>query len=919
MKGDKNNIFFNMIHYVLSEQSNVSWILKSSFINFTGLQTEVSFSKFQKPNLVNDILEYVTHVKPYHTKFDQFIEKYTSKNDKVRIQGDRKEAADGTFIVIQNLVEFFNITHKMRFDNVTLTPDIETYNNLPNSKSAQEAFWDTTSANRLYANVTKDLDKISEILKGGFKGLTIDGGDFLIDAYGYDSRAYDDNLYDAPNITNEYFIVDYTDNEYTNYTKTFTKIQLNLLKTNHPYKLTKSKIKIYSYYNGIRTEIIEYNIIDDIVNIFKGIREYEKIVITVSETDTTGSIIKYNYIFVGIPFVEEVSDSGIKTLTDYGTTRFKMPDAEYGLKSMRVYKTDKNGNKELITDYIKDGDYIQLPNIPDEFTTISITIVDYSFLYDKIYSYEDIWASQNNLMYIDGEGFLRPHWDKFHPSELTISRCQDFLFINKYENNTPKEQHYIDVWRNNTYADWDNGENTILTRDLNIGDKQIYVKNGKVFEKPYIDSNGIKVPGVLCIEDEIIEFYHIEGNVLSSIKRASRGSSFKQKYTAGSVCWNYGKNNTIKKETTFRATGYTAYPTKLSYEIPADILDRSEITVYKTKRVNMLNNLTPDSQYVNFDKPVLATTAEVKITYTVDDFFKIANGAVLGIKLGEINEPIIIYFEEDVMSIQDVVKYINNYIPSGYTLKVTTDGETITFTSYAGNSLLIYNVNGYPVQELFDCTLISSIVSPTVYCNGVNGIIINGNKVIWGNHAHTIKWLKEHPYEGDVNEMILSINKNNNLKKQIISRNNDNRLEIVSINGSDLRLEEVGETTLDSIGMQPYRKIPAFIHFNENYNSLVAYQEKATNAGSVVINGKTIYFYVYTEYADETTGEIYSRIEDIRTDQTINADEAIITTPAVYELYKDVDYTIEGNKVVLLEAPKDYEAVYVVNNWKRND
>jgi len=913
MKGDKNNIFFNMIHYILSEQSNVDWILKSSLINFTGLQTEVSFSKFQKPNLINDIMQYINYVKPYHTKFDQFIEKYTSKNDKLKIRGDRKETTDGTFIVIHNLVEFFNITHKMRFDNVSLTPDIKKYEK-STSLQDKKKFWDTTSANRLYANTTKNLDKISEILKGGFKGLTVDGGDFLLDAYGYDNRPYDSSLYDAPNITNDYYIVNHTETDYDNYVKEFTKVNLNLLKTNHPYRLSKNKIKIYSYYNNIRTEIIEYNIMDDIINIFRGIRKFEKIIITVSETNDLGAIVKYNYIYVGVDFFEEVAPSGNKKFSEYGTIRFKLPDADYGLKSLRVYLIDPDGSKNVLTNYIKDGEYIQLYNIPEEFYTISITIVDYSFLYDRIYSYEDTLASQNNLMYIDGEGFLRPHWDKYHPSELTIARGKDCLFVKKYtEEGKPIDQHYFDVWHNDTYSDWDNGEKTELAQPLKMGDNKIHVRNGKIFEKPYVNKDGIKVPGLLFIENEIIEFYEISGNTLTSIKRATRGSSFKTTYPKGTVCWDYAKNNTTKSEASYDYIGHQLDGENTIYQIPGDIKATSKIDVYKTKKVNMLNDLTPESQYVNFDQPILANTNEVKITYTVNDFFKVSRNSVLGIKLGEINEPLNIGFSEDIDNIQDVARYISSKIPSGYTLRITTNGETITFNSYAGNSLLIYNVNGYPVQEIFDCTDISDTTNPTVQCNGEDGIVINGYKIIWGNYAHTIKWLKENPYEGDVNEMILSINKNTNVRKQVIARNNNNHIELISINGKNITLEAVGETSLEDLGLKEISVLPPFITYNENYNSVAIYQERAGNAGSVVISGKTIYFYVYTEYMEN--GQTYSRIQDIRTDQTIKKDDAIIMTPVAYQLKETIDYTIENDNIVLLQTPNKYEALYITNNF----
>lgn len=915
MKGDKNNIFFNMIHYILSEQANVDWILKSSFINFTGLQTEVSFSKFQKPNLVDDILEYITHIKPYHTKFDQFIEKYTSKNDKVKIQGDRKEATDGSFIVIHNLVEFFNVTERIRFDNVTLDPDIELYNNLPNTKTAERKFWETTSANRLYANTTKDLDRIKDILRGGFKGLTLNGGEFLIDSYGYEAKPYDTTLYDAPNITNFYYIVNHTEPEYSNYKKYFINAQNNLLKTNHPYALTREKTKIYSYYNDVRTEIREYNIIGDIINIFRGIEKYEKIVVTVSEQEENGSITRYNYIFVGVNFREEVSDSGVKEFAEYGNLTFKIPDADYGIKTMRVYSMDTNGTKLPITNYIKNGQYITLTLPVPEFYTVSISIIDYSYIYDRIYAYEDVYASQNNLMYLDGEGFLRPHWDCNHPSELTISRPLDSAFICKYdEDGKPKDQLFIDSLRDTTYSDWDSGEHTILTKELKIGDRQIHVKNAKLLEQPKIDENGVKTPGVICIGNEIIEFYGVEKNTLFSIKRATRGSSFKVSYPKGTMVWDYASNNTIKQKNTFYSIGYTADTDNLSYLIPGDIDRFSVINVYKNQRVRMLDDLTPDSEYVNFDKPILNTTNEIKLIYKPENFFKVAKGNEIGVKLGEINDAFVIHFSEDITTLEDLTNYINENVPPSYEFNAKVLNDSLVFTSGAGNSILLYNADGYPVQEIFDSTMLGTVINPTVLCNGTNGIIVNGFKTVWGNYAHTIKWLKENPYTGDINECVLSINNNRNLKNKVLARNNENRLEIVSLDGKPIEITMVGDTTLEDLGLKSIQEIPEIIQPSDSFGSLIAFQEKAQQAGSVVINGETVYFYIYNEYIDQETGALFSRIEDIRTIANIKADEAIITTPAVYELNEGSDYIIEGNKIVLTTPPQDFEAIYITNN-----
>ena len=45
---DRNKIFFGLVHYILSEQKNVDWILKTSLVNFTGINSTVTEQKYEK-------------------------------------------------------------------------------------------------------------------------------------------------------------------------------------------------------------------------------------------------------------------------------------------------------------------------------------------------------------------------------------------------------------------------------------------------------------------------------------------------------------------------------------------------------------------------------------------------------------------------------------------------------------------------------------------------------------------------------------------------------------------------------------------------------------------------------------------------------------------------------------------------------
>ena len=76
-----NNLFFTSIRYVMTEQTPVDWIFKTSFIKAKHNVGEL----VQKTNYKNDSLssyeDYVSEVKPYRTKIREFVSSYTKTED----------------------------------------------------------------------------------------------------------------------------------------------------------------------------------------------------------------------------------------------------------------------------------------------------------------------------------------------------------------------------------------------------------------------------------------------------------------------------------------------------------------------------------------------------------------------------------------------------------------------------------------------------------------------------------------------------------------------------------------------------------------------------------------------------------------------------------------------------------------------
>lgn len=105
---DKNRVFFGLIHYVLSEQKNVDWIIKSSLIDFTGISSLLEEKPYKTDNILNEIIDYVKSIKPYHVQFSKYFEKYETATEQVNIPKN----------------DWLNNTIKLRFDKIKPTSDI---------------------------------------------------------------------------------------------------------------------------------------------------------------------------------------------------------------------------------------------------------------------------------------------------------------------------------------------------------------------------------------------------------------------------------------------------------------------------------------------------------------------------------------------------------------------------------------------------------------------------------------------------------------------------------------------------------------------------------------------------------------------------------------------------------------------------
>jgi hypothetical protein len=74
---DQNELFFSMLNFVVSEQKNPSWLFKSSYIYIKEKNVPLTEKQLYVPDQINNIVNYIKDVKPYHTQIRDYSTQYT--------------------------------------------------------------------------------------------------------------------------------------------------------------------------------------------------------------------------------------------------------------------------------------------------------------------------------------------------------------------------------------------------------------------------------------------------------------------------------------------------------------------------------------------------------------------------------------------------------------------------------------------------------------------------------------------------------------------------------------------------------------------------------------------------------------------------------------------------------------------------
>jgi hypothetical protein len=526
---DKNKIFFGLIHYILSEQKNVDWVLKTSLINFVGLSGGMSNKGYQSNSIVDNIIDYIYQVKPYHVQFAEFIEKF--KNDIEIVNVDTDDVA--------------NTTLSIRYDALSTKPDKELvydYETSLEPENVKYKWLDTNMANRLYLTKTKDEDEIMEIMNSYFKGLTISGGEFDIERFGYEEFLYESALYDSPTIEYDYMMVNFNENTQVPYEKKFVLSGKSVFEFEYePKSPVDIVIEKENLITGEKKRIDDRQVIIQdnryTIDIFTGIEDYDKVTIYV--VDNFNQENDREFIYVATPF--EPSDSNI-LFRDYKqleeNVRLPMPEIDIDREKIVILRETKDKIRTRITNFTKEDTDIIIFDTLDEFDTIIMVVLDYKFVYDKVYAWDDRFGRSNNLTYqeingydtddhlrkvtrLSGDKFLRANYEYDRPSELTVSYPQSSFTSYKYDDNGN-----VEVFRMNYKNDM---LETQLSQTSGPTIEEIFETNGVVSKIRVSDVSKLVTTDNLnmaLVNSEIIGFTRVneEDNSILGLMRGIGGS-----------------------------------------------------------------------------------------------------------------------------------------------------------------------------------------------------------------------------------------------------------------------------------------------------------------------------------------------------------------------------------------------------------
>ena len=720
---DKNKLFFGLIHYILSEQKNVNWLIRSSLIDITGVSNVLEEKPYKRDSILQDVVDYITEMKPYHVQFSHYFEHYETASETITIPG--RDWIEPTINLQFDSLNSYPDINKVFYAVVQTLPSSESYNNegltvfntsdgrfyvrhydtitdwtwvesdeklsykgyygtINSSKTLYKVvegedfdtlrafnsedlknFLNAHRANRLFYmrywnkdnsswvdGGISNFEEIKKELNANFKGIEINGSVFDMEKFGYDIFNYDTTDYDSPTVVYDYYFVNQAEtifenqeeNPYFVFTNDFTYKKEFVPSTEHRFSLTNeinTKLatggyEVYVYKCACSGRIYEYSDYEllapyNFIDIFHPMHDKEKTYIIVAEKTESSAIekliVNFAYVLESTSFIESSSDILRREIVYYNPAgnELKVPSAEIvSTEKIAVQKKIEDGSYNPFTNYVYNDGKIKIISGVNIYDHIIMTAFDYKYLYDKIYTWEDRYGRSNNIVNLDGMGFLRARYEEDRPSEKVVSYPLNTLFIKKKEGDSSSCTMYMNDFKNkqSTTSLFDNS-GAVLCKDPEVD------SNGMITSL-FIDSiNKFTIPsadepfGMALINSEIIEYKtvleHVEDGKtyweLTNLNRGMFGSTlysellpkyppYKRTHTIGDKIIPFNEDEWYAKERNNVYKSYTVPGNNVStYICPSGYKADSKVEITKLSKINLLEDVTGNSTDIVIDSP----------------------------------------------------------------------------------------------------------------------------------------------------------------------------------------------------------------------------------------------------------------------------------------------------------------------------
>jgi hypothetical protein len=509
LAGEFNNVFFELMNYLFTEQSYVDWIFKTSFISvihkLRGLTQPANYIKDNQTYYQ----DYINEVKPYSTKIREYLLNYNSTDN-----------------FAGNVTDFDLPSYYDHDTKIFRSPSGE-------QVAKDEAMWQTAPYDQWYANRTYEITSITIGNKGvGYVTAPI------VEIFGNGTGATAHSLinFDTGEVTD--IIVDTPGTGYT-------KQVVVLLNGNGSGATAYAKLhnhKVRTFNTKMKFDRISYTSV---------VKEW-----TENTVFLAGDIVSYDA--VGYIVNANMTTSSNFVASDYTVH----PSADFTNANDRIMANYVPGNNlpaKNLAQLIYGIDYpgVQVTGLTfDQQPGFGVSAFDFNIFDNVQYDTDGLpmtgdWAVDSLIQsnYTDLALGSRPEdidivggayvdaYSSHAPEEMIPGIVFDTLNLQVYTKilgNTVVLGYRIlhDMMHNTTYLRISDHHSTTLAAPLNIDDSLIYVADASVFTTPNPAGH---TPGVAFIQSERITYYTIDlvNNTLGQLRRGTSGTAPRQTYQSG--------------------------------------------------------------------------------------------------------------------------------------------------------------------------------------------------------------------------------------------------------------------------------------------------------------------------------------------------------------------------------------------------